>query len=207
MKEKLNFVEKLSQDVAIKLNKHLKKEGIELVKLKFGLEVIFINIFKLIILFLVAYYCKLLKETVIMLVVFGCLRSNAFGLHAKNSIVCTLMSLLMFVLGGYLSRYLMFNNYIVVISFCIVILFLLKYAPGDTEAHPLVGEKLRNRLKKNAVIIGVLLMVVALIVPDKEIKTCIILSGFYETISILPITYKILKRRYKNYYEFEKASE
>ncbi|URZ02710.1 hypothetical protein CLAUR_027340 [Clostridium felsineum] len=48
MKEKPNFVEKLSQDVAIKLNKHLKKEGIELVKLKFGLEVIFINLTSLI---------------------------------------------------------------------------------------------------------------------------------------------------------------
>ncbi|AAK78063.1 MULTISPECIES: accessory gene regulator ArgB-like protein [Clostridium] len=205
MKGKSSVMEKLAEVVSLKLNKHLKMEGIELIKLKLGVEIIFINISKLAILFLVSYYFGLIKETIIMLAAFGFLRSNAFGLHAKNSIVCTVMSLLMFVLGAYLSKYLLFNNYMVLASFIIVNLLLFRYAPGDTEAHPLVGAKLRDKLKKQAVLMGMLLMAITLIIPDELIKTCISLSSYFEIISILPITYKVLGRRYKNYYEFERT--
>ncbi|NOV87107.1 accessory gene regulator B [Clostridium acetobutylicum] len=154
MKGKSSVMEKLAEVVSLKLNKHLKMEGIELIKLKLGVEIIFINISKLAILFLVSYYFGLIKETIIMLAAFGFLRSNAFGLHAKNSIVCTVMSLLMFVLGAYLSKYLLFNNYMVLASFIIVNLLLFRYAPGDTEAHPLVGAKLRDKLKKTGCTYG-----------------------------------------------------
>lgn len=205
MKQNLSFMEKLADISALKLNKHLKKEGNDLLRLKLGLEIIFINAAKFIVLLLISYYFKLIKETIIMMVTFALLRRNAFGLHALNSIVCTIGSVFMFVGCAYLSHYLLFNNYVVLICFLTINLLLFKYAPGDTEAHPLVGANLRASLKKKSVITGMILMAIALIVPNEMIKTLIVLSSIFEIISILPITYSILGRRYRNYYEFEKS--
>jgi len=204
-KYKLSLIEKLAEYIALKLNVHLKKEGLELLKLKLGLEIILINLSKFIVIFLVAAYFNLLKEAALMSLVFGSIRRYAFGLHAENSIVCTITSLLMFVFGSYLSYHLILNNYIILISFLVIIIVLYKYAPGDTEYHPLLGEKLRNKLRKASVITGMILMVLALIIPNPTIKTIITLASGFEIISILPVTYKILNRRYKNYEEYEDA--
>jgi len=205
LKYKLSLMEKLAEYITLKLNIHLKKEGLEFLKLKLGLEIILINLSKFIVILLVAAYFNLLKEAALMSLVFGSIRRCAFGLHAKNSIICTLTSLLMFVFGSYLSYHLILNNYIVLISFLVIIILLYKFAPGDTECHPLLGEKLRNKLRKDSVITGIFLMLIALIIPNPTIKTIITLASSFEIISILPVTYKILNRGYKNYEKYESA--
>lgn len=196
-------MEKLSESIVLKLNRHLNKEGLELQKMKLGIEILLINISKLIIIMLVSIYFSLLKQTVFMLIVFAIMRRNAFGLHAKNSVVCIIMSLIMFVFGAYLSSFIELNNYVVFIVFIIMSFLFYKYAPADTEKHPLLGPKLRNKLKRNSVISCILLMIIVLLIHNSEIKTLNIFAVSFEVISILPITYKILKRSWKNYEKYE----
>jgi accessory gene regulator B len=198
-------MERAAENCTRRLNKYLKKDGLELQKMRFGLEIILINISKFMIIFAVAAAFNLLKEAMFMSIVFASIRRSAFGLHAKNSIVCTLTSLMMFVFGAYLSYRIDLNNYIVFILFTILNILLYKYAPGDTENHPILGAKLRNRLRIQSVIIGVILMVVALVVPKVEVKAFIVLATSFEVISILPLTYRILNRGYKNYEKYEGA--
>jgi accessory gene regulator B len=181
----------------------MNKEGLELQKMKLGIEILLINISKLIVIMSVSVYFNLLKETAFLLIIFAIMRRNAFGLHAKNSIVCTIMSLIMFVFGAYLGCFIEFNNYIVFIVFIIMSFLFYKYAPADTEKHPLLGEKSRNKLRKNSVLTCILLMIIVLVMPSKEIKTLSIFAVSFEVISILPITYKILKRSWRNYEKYE----
>jgi accessory gene regulator B len=61
----------------------------------------------------VSMYFNLLKETAFMIIIFAIMRRNAFGFHAKDSIVCTIISLMMFVCGAYLGCFIELNNYIV----------------------------------------------------------------------------------------------
>lgn len=204
LKVKKSLMQTLSQYLTTKLNVYMKKEGVELLKLKLGLEIILINLSKFIIIFLVANYFNLLKEAILMSLVFGSIRKNAFGLHAKSSIVCTILSLIMFVFGAYISNYLLFNNYIIFPVFLIINILLYTYAPADTEAHPLLGQKLKNKLRKRSVITGVILMVLTLVIQNLMLKTLITLASCFEVIIILPITYKILNRRYKNYEKYER---
>ena len=203
-KNEISIMERLSEIITLKINRYLNKEGLELQKMKLGFEILLINISKFFIIFLIATKFNLLKESLLMTFVFASVRRSAFGLHAKSSIICTLTCITLFVFGAHLSYYLNFTNYIVISIFTLVNILLYKYAPGDTEYHPLLGEKLRYKLKKDSVITGIVWMVLALIVPNSVIKTLITLSTVFEVITILPITYKILNRGYRNYEKYER---
>lgn len=206
IKNKISFTENIAEVFTVRLNSYIHKEGLELIKLKLGIEIILINLTKFTIIFLVAAFTGLLKESILMSLVFASIRKSAFGLHAKNSIVCTITSINMFVTGAYISKYLLINNIMVILIFSIIISLLYKYAPADTEAHPLLSKKLRDRLRKKAVVTGIALMIITLTIPSSRIKTLIVLASCYEVINILPLTYKILKRRYRNYENFERAN-
>lgn len=199
-----NIIETLSEIIIIKLNSKLNKEGLALTKMKFGMEVLLINLSKALVLFLVGAQLNLLKETIFMTLIFGSVRKSAFGLHAKSSIVCTIVTLLMFVGGSYIGHYLNLNNYEIALIFTLFNILLYKYAPADTEKHPLISEKLRKKLRKETVSTGILLMIITVIIPSQLIKSLIVLSVGFEVINILPITYKIFNRRYRNYEQYEK---
>lgn len=201
---KINLIDILAEFITSKVNSKLNKEGLELEKLKLGFQILLINISKAIIIIAIASVLNTIKETLFMIVVFGCIRKKSFGVHAKSSLVCTLTCIVIFDFGAYFSQYLKLNNYIIIISFIIINILLYKYAPADTEYHPLLGNKLRSRLKKESVITGILLMVIALIIPNNKIKTLITLSSSFAVTMILPIIYKILKRRYNNYEQYER---
>lgn len=206
MKKKfqVSLMERLSQIIVDRINFYLHKEGLELQKIKLGIEILLINISKLIIMLAIAAVFHLLKETIFMLLIFTSIRRNAFGLHAKNSFTCTVVSIIIFVFGSYLSHYLKFNNYIVFIIFTIINILLYKYAPADTENHPLLGVDLRKKLKTESVITGLILMIITLLIPNSVIKALIILSAISAVTLILPITYYLLKRSYRNYEIYEK---
>lgn len=203
LKIRINIIEALSDMFAEKLNESLQKEGIELVKMKLGIQIILIDLSKMIVIFSIAVVFNLLKETAFLFFIFAVARKNAFGVHARNSLVCTVSSTFLFVFGAYASSYIVFNNAEIMLLFSIMNVLIYKYAPADTENRPLLGRKFRDKLKKNAVITGIFLMLLALIFKSPLIKTLITLAYSYEVISILPITYKILKRRCKNYEQYE----
>lgn len=202
----LSLMEKVADIVTNKINYYLHKEGLELKKMKLGMEILLINISKFVIIFTIAAILNLLKEAVFMSAIFACIRRNAFGIHARNSFICTLTSVGMFVFGSYISYYLKFNNYEVFSIFTIVNILLYKYAPADTENHPLIGVTLRKQRKKDAVITGLILMIIALLVPSSLIKTLMSLAVIFAIMLILPITYKLMKRGYKNYEKYERES-
>ncbi|MDD7795016.1 accessory gene regulator B family protein [Clostridium sp. 'White wine YQ'] len=205
-KRHMSIMERLAEIIILRINKVTNKEGLELQKMKLGMEILLINISKFLIVFFVAFKINLIIEAFIIMIVFAALRSNAFGIHSKSSIACTITTLLLFVGGGYLSHYFLLSRYIVFLIFMIINVLLYQYAPADTEYHPLLGQAFRKSLRNKAVIIGVTLMVIALIVPSETIRNLITLASCAEVISILPITYKVLNRRYRNYEGYEKAT-
>lgn len=202
-KYQTSISERLADRIVIKFNKSAKKEGLELAKMKLGLEVLFINISKLFIVFLIASYFNLLKESLFITLVFASIRRTAFGLHAKSSMMCTIITSMMFVAGPYVSYYIKLDNYMVLVVFIIIIFCFYKYAPADTENHPILGERSRLKLRKETVLKSLFFMAIALIIKIQVIKVMIVLAMGFNVISILPITYKILNRRYNNYEKYE----
>jgi accessory gene regulator B len=206
LKLKISLTEKLAEKITLKLNMRLNKEGLELKKMKLGLEILLINLTKFIIIFSLAAYFGLLKEALFMTLIFGSVRKSSFGLHANNSIICTIISALMFIGGPYLGYHLIINNYLVFMFFVPANILLYKYAPADTTNHPLLGKALRDKLKRQSVLTGIILMILALVVQSKPLKAMIMMAVAYQIVNILPITYKILNRRYKNYEKYERTN-
>ncbi|AFS77861.1 putative agrB-like protein [Gottschalkia acidurici 9a] len=195
------------EKIAIKLtrgiSKHTNRTDIELTKIKFGIEVLIINISKFLLIITISYFLKIIPLTLILFISFGLIRRSAFGLHAKNSIVCTIISTSYFIGGAYISIYYPLEMKIMVLIFLIQIGLFMKYAPSDTESRPLVGKKLRSKLKRDTIVTVLILLAIALIVNNGTISMLITLGATMECISILPITYKILKRRYNNYEQYK----
>lgn len=204
IKSETNVIDILAETITNKLNNKLNKEGLALIKMKLGIEILLINTSKILILLVVAAQCNLLKEAIFMSLVFGSIRRSAFGLHARSSVVCTLITLMVFVGGPYISQYVKLNNYQVFGIFTVLNLMLYKYAPADTEKHPILGKNLRKKLRKETVSMGIILMIITLIIQYPLVKSLIILAVSFEVISILPITYKTFNRGYRNYEQYEK---
>ena len=199
------FVHFASRSLVCRLNKHIKKDGIELQKLTIGMEILFINITKLVAIFLFAVAMGTLYQTLIIYTAFAMSKRYTFGLHAVNSTVCTFVSCGLFVLIPYMLTEIGISNAYVAITFSVAFLLIYRYAPADTKARPIIGARLRIRLKKKAMICCGILMVMALTIPVPEIKLLITLGIVYQCIAILPFTYKILKRSEKNYELYENS--
>lgn len=179
-----------------------KYSRMEIRKIQVGLEILFINITKILIIFLISLCCGCFKETVIMTILFWALRNNTFGLHAKESVICTGISIFTHVLTPLFTRNIVINQWFINTIYILLILLILRYAPADTENHPLITPEHRKRLKKKSVLTSIILFIIMFTVSD-NIKLLILNATLYTVIGILPITYKILNRRYKNYEQYE----
>ena len=196
----------LSQNLAHWLNRYTNKEGLEFTKMAIGIEVILINISKLVIMYLIAIILGVVVQTLFIHGAYIMIKRYSFGLHALNSTVCTIVSCLLFVAVPWFVFGIMINNVMVLTVFPFIILSMYLYAPADTKARPIIGSKRRSRLKWKAVVSALLLMVITIAIPNESVKLLLTLGAVYQVISILPLTYKILKRSEKNHEQFEKCT-
>jgi len=185
------------------LSRNSPREGRAYLRLVYDIEVLIMNVTKLIIVFTISLLIGILPLTIATLIGFNVIRRYSFGIHAKNSTVCTISSVILFIFVPYAFKSIGVPNLVVLPIFGVVILLLFLYAPSDTEARPLVGKKKRLQLKKRAIVSGALLMLAVLLFPGGGIKTMLTLGAIYETISLLPISYIILKRKHNNYERYE----
>lgn len=71
---------------------------IDQVKLIFGLDILWINVKKLVLIVSLALLLQITKVTCLSLIVFSCFRYKCYGGHLKKSSSCTILSGILFVL-------------------------------------------------------------------------------------------------------------
>lgn len=172
---------------------------IEIVKIGIGLSIFLENITKAIIILLAAYIVGVLKISLIIIAAYALLRYFAFGIHAKSSMNCLLISLLQDVFVPLVLKGLNINQNLMIFFALVFCLLIKKYAPADTDNHPLYNVKVRKELNCKATILSCFVLIATFLKVRSDIVKWILLSELYVVIGILPITYKLLKRRYKNY--------
>jgi len=190
--------------LANRLNRYLGRNESELKKMVLGMEILLVNVSKMIVIYLLAILVGAVVQTAILQAGYVLIKRFSFGLHALNSTVCAAVSCFMFVVAPWLLMGVGVGNVVVFTVFIPVLFCLLKFAPADTKARPLIGSILRARLKKKAVGCGVALMAITLLIPSYEIKFLLTLGAVYQCIAILPLTYRLLKRSERNYEKYER---
>lgn len=173
------------------------KEDLE--KINYGLLVIILNFFKLVLLLATAYILGVLNYTVLSLLVFGALRIFASGPHSDSSLKCIILNYIFFLGDVYLSIYLKTNIYILTTIFLVSIILILLYAPADTAKRPIVSAKLRKKLKIYSLSTAIAFFIICLFNNNMIVKNIIIFAILEESICLTPFFYKISGKSYKNY--------
>ena len=172
-------------------------------KLRYGFECFYNFFTKAIVLIILAIIFNILPEILLLAFAHWALRLFGFGIHMKTTLECWFTTLPLYIGGGLFIKYGYFPSYI---SYSIMItgmiLFLL-FAPADTPARPLIRKKKRKHAKVFANIILLIFIILYFITTNIIYKNVIIYAIILESISINPITYKLLSTPFNNYKRFE----
>lgn len=168
-------------------------------KLAYGLEGLYLNITKLIIIFLIALLLGFLKEFIIALILFNIIRFPGFGFHASKSIVCLTTSTLLILGIPYLFTNIEITQNIKIIICLISIVVFIICAPADTWKRPLTNKKKRLIRKVAAISLAIIYSILIIILDNIQISDLLLSALVIESILISPIMYLVFKEPYKNY--------
>ena len=177
------------------------EEKIEIIL--YGLEAVYLMITKMVVIFLLAYVLGILKETLILLISYNVIRSQAFGIHASKSIYCLISSILLFVGGALLCKYVTLPLWGMIVGAIVCNICLLLYAPADTHKRPLVNEKKRKRFKYVSFSLGIIYTVLIIVFRDYSIVNYLLFGMMEAVLMILPLTYKTFHLPYNNYKTYQ----
>lgn len=182
----------------IKKNQPKKNEE-ELEIIEYGLEALYLTFTKIIIILLLSIVLDIFKETLLMILFYNVIRLFAFGLHAKNSTTCLIMSIILFIGGTYLAIYIDIPIELKFILSITCIILIIIYAPADTEKRPLINVKKRKRFKILSIITSLIITFLIIYFNDNYLSNFMLIGMIESTIMILPITYKLYGLPYNNY--------
>lgn len=181
------------------LKKYHNYSDLEIKKLRYGLEGLYLTFSKLIVIFLLALLLGIIKEVFIIMILFNIIRYFGFGFHAEKSFQCLILSIFNFVIIPYIfihiDNSLFFN---LIVSFICVFVFLI-FAPADTIKRPLNNKKKRI-VRKILTVLTALLYILVMILINKEYYSDLILSSLIiQLIVVNPLTYKLFNQPFNNY--------
>ncbi len=187
------------------ISKYQKVDEGDILKLRYGLEGLYLTLTKLIVIILLASILGIFREIIILLILFNIIRYTGFGFHAKNSLECLIISTISFVLLPYLLLKLNLNRDIILIIGVFSIIYLFFYAPADTPKRPLPNKRKRIIRKAITVFTACVFTIVAFILNNYNISILLVCAVIIESIMVSPITYKIFGQPYRNYLNYNKA--
>lgn len=171
----------------------------KLEEIEYGLDAIYLNIPKALIIFGLAIILGIFKDMILLLTFYGILRTFAFGMHASKSWHCLVISTVMFIGGGLICKYVNISSYVKIIISIISLLCIIKYAPADTHKRPLINAKRRKLYKMVSSIIALIYVVLIIIFVNKDISMYLTMGILEAVLMIHPITYKVFQMPYANY--------
>lgn len=193
-------LEKYLSDITMKkILKYIEISPEEKPKVYYGISIIYINIIKTSLVLLLALLIGIGKETIIFLLAFSLLRCFAFGIHAEKSFNCTIINFVIFIGGTYICKYINISIFILYLLAIITLIAIIKYAPADTRARPLTDLNQRTSFRRKAISVFFILFTLSVLINNYLHTKLIIVAMFIEALNIMPITYKIFKKPYKNF--------
>jgi len=158
--------------------------------LRQGVAMFYYFTIKTIVFIAISIALNILPYTLVFMLVYGGLRIFAGGLHHKNNALYTIMSFINYAVGIFISIYFNINFLITVIIYLVCFLLNAIYAPSPTENSPISDkEKLPLKIKTLVAMGG--LLIVMLVIGDNTYRNIILIATAFETLYILPVTYKI----------------
>lgn len=179
---------------------------IEIEKIRYGLEGIYLTITKFMILAAITFYIGIFKEFMIFTVLYNFIRVFAFGMHASKSFICLISSAALFISLPLLALTINIHIILKMVLCFVSLMMIILYAPADTIKRPLLRMKKRLKLKVFSLAVTIIYIGITLISKDIFISNAVLLALIMEVILILPVTYKIFGMPYRNYKSYRHKS-
>ena len=189
------------------IKKYYSYDEIKIKEIRYGLESLYVSITKIIVIFIISYFINTVSDLLLLFLTFGILRITGFGVHAKKSIHCWFTSIPLFVIVPYIIKNIYINDCLITLLSVISIILLAIYAPADTEKRPLINSKKRIVYKVLTIIISIIYYIIIIYSQKNYINKLLFFSILIESILVLPITYKLLGVKYKNYMNYKKGGK
>ncbi|MDD2409267.1 MAG: accessory gene regulator B family protein [Bacilli bacterium] len=186
------------------IKKKYNYNEIKLHEIKYGLEALYIIITRTLLFIFISILLGKFHEFIIFFITYVIIRSFSFGLHAKSSVGCFIISSIAFIGIPLIANFFVFNITLkIIFSIYFFIIFLL-FSPADTPKKPLVNKAKRNKLKIYS-LITIMIYIIGIFILNSLISNIIILVLFYQSFLISPLLYKIMNINFNNYlnYKFE----
>lgn len=177
------------------------KEQLE--RIQYGLESIYLSLTKVVVIIMLAIIFNILKETIIVLLLFNVLRTTGFGLHATKSWGCWISSIPTFIGIPLICKYVQLPQYLLIGISAISLISFIFFAPADTEKRPLIRKKRRIIYKTLTIIFGIIYLILTILLENNFFRTALSLTALIEAILICPLTYKLFKLPYNNYKKYK----
>ena len=121
------------------------------------------------------------------------------GVHCKGHVSCFIVSFIFFFGNIYAAMYIRSSYldyiYILMLIFNLIVIHL--YAPADTEMKPIVSKKLRRNLKIVSYVSMLAMMIIGrFLITDITIRNIFIFGTFIQSITMLPISYRLIGTKY-----------
>lgn len=161
----------------------------------YGFFILLSATIKMIALLSVAWIFGALLPAVVVIAVFGSLRSFAGGYHMDTYGKCVLVSMFMFLSSALLARYtwIYWSNTTILLLICITfitgLVMIIKYAPKDTPNKPIIGSKNIRKYKTFSLVYFLLLTIIASLSSYKGnnmVTLCICFAALIEVFTITP---------------------
>lgn len=203
------MIENICNKLTLKIRKEMPEVDDERAEIiNYGLQLVIGEIPKIFILLLIAYFCGVLKLSIIALLAITPYRLTSGGVHLKTHIGCIIGTSLFYVGSSLLSKYIVFDpiyiKYILILITWIFSMVMIKlYAPADTEDVPILRKKERKTKKNLSYITMTLTLFTSLIIKNIVFSNLLIFLTIFQTIWISKFTYKLTNNKY-GYEEYEK---
>lgn len=166
----------------------------------YGLQNIVGEIPKIFLLFAIAYFVGILKETVIAFLLLLPYRSTSGGFHLKTHLGCILGTCTFYFSIVIFSNYIIFEQMIKYLAVLLVWIFgmlmIKKYAPADTENVPILAKSERKKKQMLSCIFFTIGLVLALMIKDSMYSNMLIFGNLIQTLTITKLAYKLTKNKY-----------
>ncbi|MCA5013694.1 MULTISPECIES: accessory gene regulator ArgB-like protein [unclassified Enterococcus] len=183
-----------------KLKSHHFLSPEELAYAVYNLEVLLINLEKVMTIYFFALIFQNISTTVIVHLSYFFIRMFAGGWHAQSSIGCTVISVVGFVFLPKIVQSLPISiESPAFMLFAIALLAIIwKYAPAGTEKKTITDRFQLRKLRWQAMAVTTVLLIVAYLSTSADLQILILLGLSIEAITIHPYFYQLMKRGQKN---------
>ena len=167
----------------------------------FGVRILFGEIPKILLLIIIGFLLNVGWYILLMFLLLAPYRSFTGGFHLKTHLGCMATTTILYLFPILIAKYLPINqNYILYFLTFIIgtmsIIFIIKYAPADTENIPILSKKERKTKRIKAYIFLPILLAIIVFSPDKIISYMLLYGIFLQNLTIMPIAYKLTNNKH-----------